>query len=193
MSPGADPHPPSTPPPEADLAALYDAHAHALHAFALSLTHSPPDAKDLLQDLFVRLARHPDLLLGVRNPRAFLLRLLHNAAIDSFRRRHCRAHLSEPLSEATDGFDHSAPSESASAFAASPDPDEQAFRDALAHAIAELPTDQRAVIHLKLWEGLTFDAIAHLLDIPLNTAASRYRYGMDKLRTLLRPLYREIQ
>jgi RNA polymerase sigma-70 factor, ECF subfamily len=56
-----------------------------------------------------------------------------------------------------------------------------------------LPVDQRAVVHLKLWEELTFEAIAELLDIPSNTAASRYRYGLDKLRQRLRPLYREIQ
>jgi RNA polymerase sigma-70 factor (ECF subfamily) len=49
------------------------------------------------------------------------------------------------------------------------------------------------VVHLKLWEGLTFEAIARLLDIPPNTAASRYRYGIDKLRTRLRPLYEEIR
>ena len=55
------------------------------------------------------------------------------------------------------------------------------------------PIDQRAVVHLKLWSGLTFDAIAEMLEIPLNTAASRYRYGLDKLRERLRPLYEEIK
>ena len=49
------------------------------------------------------------------------------------------------------------------------------------------------VVHLKLWEGLTFEQIAIALDIPLNTAASRYRYGLDKLRARLRPLYDEIK
>ena len=49
------------------------------------------------------------------------------------------------------------------------------------------------MVHLKLWEGLTFEAIAELLEIPLNTAASRYRYGVDKLRQRLRPLYEEIR
>ena len=42
-------------------------------------------------------------------------------------------------------------------------------------------------------KGLTFDAIATALDIPQNTAASRYRYGLDKLRALLRPPYEEIK
>jgi RNA polymerase sigma-70 factor (ECF subfamily) len=49
------------------------------------------------------------------------------------------------------------------------------------------------VVHLKLWDGLTFEQIAVALDIPLNTAASRYRYGLDKLRERLRPLYEEIK
>jgi RNA polymerase sigma-70 factor, ECF subfamily len=49
------------------------------------------------------------------------------------------------------------------------------------------------VVHLKLWEELTFEAIAEALGIPANTAASRYRYGIDKLRARLRPFYDEIK
>ena len=60
------------------------------------------------------------------------------------------------------------------------------FREALASALGDLPPEQRAVVHLKLWEGMTFEAIAGLLGIPSNTAASRYRYALEKLRTLLR-------
>ena len=78
-------------------------------------------------------------------------------------------------------------------FAAAPEPDESAFREALSGALWELPPEQRAVVHLKLWEDLTFEQIAELLGIPLNTAASRYRYGLDKLRQRLRPLYDEIK
>ena len=71
--------------------------------------------------------------------------------------------------------------------------DESTFRNALAKGLLELPSEQRAVVHLKLWEHLTFEQIAEALEIPMNTAASRYRYGIDKLRTLLRPLYNEIK
>jgi len=78
-------------------------------------------------------------------------------------------------------------------FAPASDPDEAAFRDELSTALAELPAEQRAVVHLKLWEGLTFEQIAEALGIPPNTAASRYRYGLDKLRERLRPLYDEIK
>jgi len=66
------------------------------------------------------------------------------------------------------------------------DPDEAAFRQEAAQALGELPPEQRAVVHLKLWEGLTFEEIARVLDLSPNTAASRYRYGIDKLRARLR-------
>lgn len=78
-------------------------------------------------------------------------------------------------------------------FASGENPDEGAFREALSTALGELPPDQRAALHLKLWEGFTFEQIAKALGIQPNTAASRYRYGIDKLRALLRPLYNEIK
>jgi len=160
---------------------LYDEHAEALFAFLLNLTRHEADTRDLLQDLFIKLAREPHRLDGVREPRAFLLRLAHNAAIDLIRRRSARDRTRDRLTE-----------QAGNPFASTADPDENLFRQHLAEALGELPPDQRAVVHLKLWEGLTFEAIAALLDIPLNTAASRYRYGLDKLRHQLRPLYEEI-
>jgi RNA polymerase sigma-70 factor (ECF subfamily) len=79
-----------------------------------------------------------------------------------------------------------------SIFAPAGNPDEEAFRAALTTALAELPEEQRAVVHLKLWEGRTFEQIADALSISPNTAASRYRYGLDKLRERLRPVYDEL-
>lgn len=166
----------------ADLERLYDDHAQALFAFLLNLTRDEPDTRDVLQEIFVKLARQPDLLRGVRDERAFLIRLAHNAAIDQMRRRGTRDKTSEQFTN-----------EAVSPFAPAADPDEQAFRDAFAAALAELPDEQRAVVHLKLWEGLTFEQIATALDISPNTAASRYRYGLDKLRERLRPIYEEIK
>ena len=161
---------------------LYDDHASALFAFLLNLTRNEADTRDLLQDLFIKLAREPDRLAAVREPRAYLLRLAHNAAIDLLRRRTSRERTGERLA-----------AEAPTPFAPAADPDEQVFRQQLADALGELPPDQRAVVHLKLWEGLTFEAIAALLDLSPNTAASRYRYGLDKLRGQLRPLYEEIK
>ena len=164
-----------------DIERLYDEHAQALFAFLLNFTRHEADTRDLLQELFVKLAKRPELLDGVRDERAFLLRLAHNLAIDLIRRRGTREKNYEQLAR-----------EPLAVFAPTDAPDEGAFREALAAALGELPAEQREVVHLKLWEGLTFEQIAELLGIPLNTAASRYRYGLDKLRARLRPLYDEI-
>jgi RNA polymerase sigma-70 factor, ECF subfamily len=165
-----------------DLERLYDERAQSLYAFLLNLTRDEADTRDLLQDIFVKLARNPESLAGVRDERAFLLRLAHNAAIDLIRRRGTRNKTGEQFA-----------AEISSPFAPTGNPDEQTFRAALAEALAGLPTEQQAVVHLKLWAGLTFEQIAEALDIPLNTAASRYRYGLDKLRERLRPLYEEMK
>jgi RNA polymerase sigma-70 factor, ECF subfamily len=165
-----------------DLRRLYDEHAQSLYAFLLNLTRDEADTRDLLQDIFIKLARHKELLAGVKQERAFLVRLAHNAAIDLMRRRGTRDKTREQFAV-----------ETVSLFAPGANPDEDTFHAALADALAELPPDQRAVVHLKLWEGLTFGQIASALDIPPNTAASRYRYGLDKLRERLRPLYEEIK
>jgi len=165
-----------------DIARLYDEHAQPLYAFLLILTRDEADTRDLLQELFVKLARSPHLLAGIRAERAFLIRLAHNAAIDLMRRRGSRNRTKENFA-----------AEIISPFAPVRDPDEKVFRENLAAALGELPEEQRAVVHLKLWEGLTFEEIAAALEIPPNTAASRYRYGLDKLRDRLRPLYEEMK
>jgi RNA polymerase sigma-70 factor (ECF subfamily) len=165
-----------------DIERLYDEHAQPLYAFLLNFTRDEADTRDLLQEIFVKLARDEKLLRGVREERAFLIRLAHNAAIDLMRRRGTRDKTKENFA-----------AEIISPFASTSDPDATVFRNELADALSELPADQRAVVHLKLWGGLTFDQIAAALEIPPNTAASRYRYGLDKLRGRLRPLYEEMK
>jgi RNA polymerase sigma-70 factor (ECF subfamily) len=165
-----------------DIERLYDEHAQPLYAFLLNFTRDEADTRDLLQEIFVKLAREPGLMDGVREERAFLIRLAHNAAIDLIRRRGTRERAKENFA-----------AEKISLFAPTSDPDGKTFREELAFALGELPEEQRAAVHLKLWEGLTFEEIAAALDIPPNTAASRYRYGLDKLRGRLRPLYEEMK
>ncbi|MSU62029.1 MAG: RNA polymerase sigma factor [Pedosphaera sp.] len=165
-----------------ELERIYDAHAQAIFGFALNLTRNEADTRDVLQDLFRRLAARPETLQGVRDERAFLLRLTHNLAIDLMRRRSTRERTVEAVAV-----------EAGEVFAPASYPDELVFRRQLAEALAILPEEQRAVVHLKLWEGMTFECIAETLGIPPNTAASRYRYGLDKLRARLRPIYEEIQ
>src|SRR5471030_2880140 len=119
---------------------LYDEHAQPLFAFLQNFTRDEADTRDLLQEIFVKLAREPELLDSVREERAFLIRLAHNAAIDLIRRRGTRERTKENLT-----------AEAISIFAPTNDPDEKVFRDELTNALGELPEEQRAVVHLKLW------------------------------------------
>jgi len=164
-----------------DLERLYDEHAGAIYALVMNLLRQEAEARDVLQEIFIKLARHPEILDHVREERAFLLTMAHRQALDICRRRSVRARYED---------DYAA--EHVSLFASSPDPDTRAFRAALSDALAALPEEQRLVAHLKLWEGMTFEAIAESLGISANTAASRYRYALDKLRARLRPILEEL-
>ncbi len=171
-----------TMPAEFDLERVYDAHAQALFGYLLNFTRDEQDTRDALQEVFIKIARQPEVLATARDERAFLIRLARNIAIDLMRRRGARH-----KKHAQFGIEQISP------FAPSADFDQAAFQTRLTAALGELPSEQREVVHLKLWTELTFEQIAATLDISPNTAASRYRYGLDKLRALLRPLYEEIK
>lgn len=161
---------------------LYDEHARSVFAFLLNFTRSEDDTREILQELFRKIAARPGLPAGVRDERAYLLRLAHNLAVDLVRRRATREKNYAEFSK-----------EPLRLFAPGANSDEECFRQALSEALGELPPEQSAVVHLKLWEGATFEGIAETLGIPANTAASRYRYAIDKLRERLRPIYEEMK
>jgi RNA polymerase sigma-70 factor, ECF subfamily len=169
-------------PPALQLERLYDDHAQALYAFLLNFIRNEADTRDVLQNVFIKLARQPNALSKTNDERAFLIRVAHNEAVDLIRRRGTRQRNYDQFHNEIDSL-----------FAATGDFDEETFHKALTEALGELPAEQRGVVHLKLWEGATFEAIAEALGISQNTAGSRYRYGIDKLRERLRPIYEEIK
>jgi RNA polymerase sigma-70 factor, ECF subfamily len=167
--------------PPSEIERLYDEHAPSLFAFLLNFTRNESETRDLLQEIFVKIARETDLFHNVRNERAYLIRLARNLAVDSIRRRNSRERTKDDVAI-----------DQVLVFAPAGDPDEELFRHELSLALKSLPEEQGTVAYLKLWEGLTFEEIAEILDVSPNTAASRYRYALDKLRERLRPLYKEI-
>jgi len=176
-------HPPAplaTPMNDRDLERIYDAHASGLFRYLETFTRTETDARDLLQELFIKLAR--GMKMEARNEKAFLYRLAHNLAIDWLRRRAARGDSEERMCREQDGGGQAAA-----------DPDMAMLARSFADALAKLPDEQRTIVRLKLWEGMTFEEIAEAQGIPLNTAASRYRYAIDKLRTLLRPIHEELR
>lgn len=161
-----------------ELERIYDQHVVEMFRHAMALLRDEPVVRDLLQDIFLKLASGHIDAATIENERAYLLRMVHHAAIDCMRRAKVRR-------------DH-AQQTPPDLFEGCPDPDRELFRQQLEMALEQLPDEQREVVVLKLWQELTFEEISRICGIPPNTAASRYRYGIDKLRALLRPLHEEL-
>ena len=157
---------------------LYDSHASGLFRYAFGIVRDEHSGRDILQEVFIKLARLPQL--EVINEKAWLYRMAHNLAIDQLRRARTRS-------------DHAASSAAEEDHAQPADPDSRLITNELARAMNELPPEQRSVAQLRLREDMTFEQIAEVQGIPINTAASRYRYALEKLRTALRPIYDELQ
>jgi len=161
---------------------VYRDHALALFRFLLRLTGNEADTHDALQEIFVRLARSPRLLDGVAAPRSFLFRMAHRLVIDRYRREETRRQTAEKAAREIPAIVEPEMSGSDTIWR----------RKSVAAALEALPLEQKAVVALKVWENLTFAEIAEVLDIPPNTAASRYRYALDKLREALRLLHKDL-
>ncbi|MCC6484045.1 MAG: RNA polymerase sigma factor [Armatimonadetes bacterium] len=152
-----------------DLEAAYDLYGPSLYRYALGVTGSSDDAQDAVQEVFARLARRDQLpCSGVRLAR-FLFRAARNASITILRQRKRRptAPLDTdlPASEAVvDGL------------------------GGLREAVTRLPVEQREVVSLKVLDEMTFAEIGSVLGISANTAASRYRYAIGKLRRTMEVL-----
>lgn len=150
------------------LGELYDACGADLYGLALCRTGHVQDAEDVLQEVFVRLARTQARLGTVRNPRSYLLGMAHRAAIDVLRRRRRNVELDAELLEAT-GVDE----------------DRALDAGRLAVLLGELPAAQREAVWLRHFGGLSFAEIGDVTEVPTFTAASRYRLGIARLRRRL--------
>lgn len=154
-------------------AALYDRLGLRLFNTARAMLASTAEAEDVVHDLFVELARMRRRLTEVHDLDGYLFTMLRHAVS---RRSRQRALVRRTL----DRIGHERTL--ADGFTTSP---LEPHDDALAAAVAALPAAQREVVALKIDGGLTFAEIATVIGTSANTAASRYRYALDKLRTAL--------
>jgi len=148
---------------DAAFAEAYDRYAPGLFRSAVALLGSAADAEDAVQDVFVALVRSGSRLVGVENLPAYLFTALRHAA--SRRLADARKRSARPLEEV----------------AASP----AAPAAELDVLLRKLPAEQREIVMLKIDGGLTFAEAAAVLGISEHTAASRYRYALEKLRQAL--------
>ena len=159
--------------PPTDWQRWFDAHAAGLLLAARLWTRCQADAEDVVQEAFTRAWPRR---AAIQDLPAYLYATTRTVALDMARGQRRTKRREEDV-----GTDPTQPRWFEPA--ATLETDER--RQLIEAALRDLPTDQREVIVLKIWGGLTFDAIATALGIPPNTAASRYRYALDRLRNLL--------
>lgn len=150
--------------PIAGLAALFREFHAPLFRYACSLTARRALAEDAVQEVFLELASDPQKIKQMVHPQAYLYRAVRNQVLKSQLR-----HGNEwtPLDE----------------LEAFPCPNlSTEERSLILAALRLLPESQREVLFLKEVLQLSFREIAEILEIPLNTAASRHRYGLASLR-----------
>jgi RNA polymerase sigma-70 factor (ECF subfamily) len=147
-----------------------DRHGAVLLLFARQWVSIRSDAEDVVQEAFVRFWRRRD---DVAEPLGYLYASVKHCALDRQRQRRRQLNREEAVAR----------TECESLFC---NPSELAEREtAIESALYHLPEAQREVLVLKIWGGLTFQQIAAALQISANTAASRYRYAIDRLREAL--------
>ncbi|HYA48974.1 MAG TPA: sigma-70 family RNA polymerase sigma factor [Burkholderiales bacterium] len=150
---------------------LYDRYGEKMYHYLALKLGSPEDAEDVLQEAFCRLARYSLRWALVRNPRAFVFKVLRNEA-NRFLARRIKQRAGDQVVMGEAGRLASViegPAEAALAV----------------RALGELPDEQREVIVLKVFQDFSFKEIAAICGLSINTAASRYRYGIEKLRSSL--------
>ncbi len=143
----------------------------ALVLLARQYGQSHADAEDALQDGFVRFWKSRDKANDIT---AFLFACVRSAAMDlsrSGRRRKVHEAAAAPAEQADELFDNI---------------ERQELSHAIEAALQTLPAEQREVLVMKIWGELTFAQIAAALEIKPDTAASRYRYALERLQTALR-------
>ena len=147
---------------------LYDRLAGRLYRVAVRLLDCREDAEDAVQEVFASLVRSRERLPQVRDLEAYLFASLRRAAARlAVRRARLPTTSDTGLPEAV----------------ARPDrPGEGGLPDDLCRALGALPAEQREVIALKIDGELTFAQIGLAMGTSANTAASRYRYALEKLR-----------
>ena len=157
-------------PQQADWRRWLEEHAPKFLLFARQQARSEADAQDLVQEAVVEASqRQSD---ERPPPPALVFATVRRRAIDLARREDRRTgrELAAMASASECWFDTSV--------------EERELSQLIQSAMSRLPDMYREVITLKVWGGLTFAEIANTVGIPANTAASRYRYGLEELRRL---------
>ena len=145
---------------------LYHLHGPAILRYLYRLI-GPKTAEDILQDTFVQAMSHLDRLETAAYPKAWLMTVARNLAINTLRRQN----------KGVVEMDWSQPVQS------KPTEDERLER--MRQMIMKLPEDMRETLYLRWYDQLSYEQIAEVMRIPVGTVRSRLHHGLTKLRDQL--------
>jgi RNA polymerase sigma factor (sigma-70 family) len=165
---------------------LFGRYAASANALARRIVVQPFLAEEIVQEAFLAIWRDPDAYDERRGSvRAWLMGMVHHRAVDAVRREESQrrraedARAADALEEAPDVAD-----------AVAEVVDAPRERRAIRAALEDLPDEQREVLELMYFRGLTQSAIATEMRIPLGTVKSRSLLGMRRLRDALERISR---
>jgi RNA polymerase sigma-70 factor (ECF subfamily) len=153
---------------------IYEKYKRDLLALAITLSNDRVAAEDVVHDVFISFAQYAEKLQLRSSLKSYLLSCIANRVRNLHREKHqqaIRLEEAETISSDSDG-----PEQIAIA-------SEELQR--VGRAMVQLSYEQREVIILRLQGGMRFRAIARSQGVSINTIQSRYRYGLNKLRSLL--------
>ncbi len=164
---------------------LIDKHQSSLLKYASFMLGSLPDAEDVVQETFVKFYRQSDSLLPESKAKAYLFRMVNNACIDQIRTNKLKMTVS--LNSI-----HNLPDQQVNGYKK-----KQAFENEfrrITKLLDKIPSEQSEVIRMRTIGDLSFIEIAQSLQIPVSTVKSRFKYGINKLKTSTKKeVYNEMQ
>ena len=147
---------------------LYEVIGKDLFGYIRSIVGNSPDAEDIFQEVFARLAGMQSKAIRIEKPLNYVYVMARNEAFKALKKR--GEHRETPFE---DGF--------LEAVSPRVSGNEELTPEEAEKALGLLPVEQREVVVLKIYEGFTFAQIGELTQVSPNTAASRYRYALEKL------------
>jgi RNA polymerase sigma-70 factor (ECF subfamily) len=162
--------------PAAAVQQLQERYGDELFRFAQRLTHSPDQARDVVQDVMLRAWRHPEIVEQDEGAvRAWLFTVTRNLVIDRWRSAAVRHEMSADLDMLGPGVAPVGEDTSGAVL----------DRWLIADALRTLTPEHRAVIVASYYQGRPVAEIARALRLPEGTVKSRLHYGLRSLRLIL--------
>jgi RNA polymerase sigma-70 factor (ECF subfamily) len=156
---------------------VFESHERGVHAAAMRILGNPAQAHDVVQDVFLRVWRRPSAFDPARGDIGTFLRLMaRSRALDLWREGQAAGRASDRLKIVVSGAEARVEETPVAAI------ERDDARERVREALRRLPEPQREALVLAYWGGMTADEIARREHVPLGTAKSRIRLGMQKLR-----------